>query len=197
MTSADKTTFADTITALQVALLNPGQKPDPAVVAAYWALLSDMSLADFLRGAGVCGRTLRWFPKPAEIRDAAGLSLASACTEAWDAVRAAIDRWDYTTSVDFGVLVNAVVRNLGGWRFLCDRPLTDLNVWTRKEFERVYALLSRKDERELHGPPLLGAFCGEPVRIAIGGVVPEERKQIGGERLSVVRELADAKSWET
>jgi hypothetical protein len=191
MTTADRKTFGDAMTALQVAF---GQKPDVAVTNVYWALLSDLDLPDFLRGVGACGRTLKWFPKPAEIREAAGVSPASACAEAWDVVRAAIDRFDYTRSVDFGVLVNAVIRNLGGWRFLCDRSVTDLNVWTRKEFERVYALLSRKDTRELYGPALLGAFGGEPVRIAICGVVPDRQGKIGGDRLGVVRELADGKA---
>ena len=82
-------------------------------------------------------REAKFMPTPAELRAFVGLggprALEAAGIEAWEAVRKAMDDHDYTASVDFGPLANAVVRNLGGWRWLCGQKLTSMP-FIRKDF---------------------------------------------------------------
>lgn len=194
MTDEDKQTFSDGMTALGIAL---GQAVDQPMRAVYWQFLRDLDLDDYQRAVNEAGRSLKWFPKPSELRELTGESVKADAAEAWGAVRLAMDRHDYTTSVDFGPLVNAVVHNIGGWRQLCDTSIPDLE-WRRKKFEEVYAAYRMKptDEIPRGGEYLKGAFGGPPVRIQIGPVktplaLPEPPMPTNG----VVRDLANAKSY--
>lgn len=116
-------------------------------------------------------RESKFMPSPAELRAFAGVggpqAIEQAAAEAWEAVRSAMDRHDYTVSVDFGPLVNAVIRNLGGWGWLCDQKLTALP-FVRKDFERVFGLLASKPAESLNGEPLRGSMGGIPMRVQIG-----------------------------
>ena len=191
MTEQERTTFSDSMTALGVIF---GQAVDKTMRQAYWQFLRDLPMPDFLRAIEAAGKTLKWFPKPAELRELSGAGVAVNAAEAWEAVIGAMRKHDYTASVDFGPLVNAVVRNLGGWLWLCDRSERDLT-FERKKFEELYAAHATKDPAHLNGAPLLGQFGGTPVPIAIGGALPP--KQIGGNQppfVDLVRQLADDKS---
>jgi hypothetical protein len=140
----------------------------------------------------------KFMPAPAELLALAGKVGPKAMTlrtaEAWEAVRAAMDRYDYTANVDFGPHVNAVIRNLGGWRLLCAKSIHDL-VWVRKEFEKLYEAFDGKDMGE-RGEFLRGEFRDAPVvAVAIGGVkaplsLPAKREALN----ELVRELADGKA---
>jgi hypothetical protein len=143
----------------------------------------------------------RFMPAPAELLTLAGRGRNTEVegAEAWETVRRAVDEHDYTASVDFGPLVNAVVRNLGGWDRLCRLDLEALNVWARKEFERIYAAFSPKDPAALNGDPHIGAFKGRPVPIRIGGKLPVRRIEAAtgtmlAETRNLVRELAESKA---
>jgi hypothetical protein len=73
-------------------------------------------------------------------------------------------------------------------------PTAELDVWGKKEFERVYALLATQPAESLNGAPLAGHFGGAPVRIAIPGHVPPRQIE-GGDRVApIVRQLADGAS---
>jgi hypothetical protein len=189
MTDTDKAKFTDALTLLGVA---QGARPDAAVIPAYWMFLRDLELTAFLRACGVAGRTLKWFPKPSELRELALGSITGRAALAWEAVMGAIRKYSYTTSVDFGPLVNAVVRALGGWLWLDDKT-TDELVWVRKDFERVFEDFALRAPEQLHGAPLLGQFGGPPVRIAIAGEAEPRGALTESGRLDIVRELADAK----
>jgi hypothetical protein len=163
--------FAKGIGALALSFGRPIDQP---LLEAYWLLLRDLDLEQFVAAVVAAGKTLKWFPKPVEILELAGAGPTAtaalrkaAIAQAWEAVRTAMDRYDYTHSVDFGPLVNAVIRNLGGWQYLCSRSLRDL-VWDRKKFEELYEAFA-VSRCELRGDPLSGRFGGEPVRIAIPG----------------------------
>lgn len=191
MTDADKTEFSDSITKLAVAL---SQVPSKPMLQAYWDFLRDLELSDFRRAVTEAGRESRFFPKASELRDLAGRSRVADIANAWEAVRTAMDRYDYTHSVDFGPLANAVVRNLGGWQALCAKSIPELT-WIRKDFERVYEAFVSTETSALRGEPLRGAFGGTPIRVAIAGVLPPlqlEARQNGVS--AVVRQLAEAKS---
>lgn len=171
-----------------------------AAVEGYWMALRSMDEHTF---AAVTARALtecKFMSTPSELLALSGRarSLPAEAALAWEVVRQAMDRHDYTTSVDFGPLVNSIVRNLGGWVALCDASVPDL-VWRRKDFERLYEEFAAKAIDAERGAPLRGSFGGAPVRIAIGGALPpaqiEARPTNGsGELRALVRELAEEKS---
>jgi len=170
MTDADKQSFADGLTALGVATRQPVTDAQRQV---YWMALRDLELADFQRATMACLQTCKFFPAPAELRAAAGKAPALLAVQAWTHVRAAMDKWDSDYSVDFGPLVNATVRNIGGWMWLCEQTLPQL-AWAQKNFERVYQQLATADPTTLHG----AALCGRDVM----AVVPLRFEPAAGQR---------------
>ena len=169
---------------------------EPLMRAFIWGL-EDLEESSLRRAFARAITDCKFFPVCAEIRELCGVpKKTDDAILAWGAVRRAIDQHDYTTSVDFGALVNAVVRNLGGWVRLCDLGREELDVWARKEFERIYAAFSEKDPATLHGEALQGAFDGRP------GHHPHRRKSPAtaglaapaGDISDLVRELAESKS---
>lgn len=163
----------------------------------YWLALEELTEAELKSAVRVAVTTQKFMPSPAELLAFAGHGKiqASAIAEAWEAVRTAIDCHDYTASVDFGPLVNAVVRNLGGWDRLCRLDLEALNVWARKEFERIYEAFASKDVGMLNGAPHRGAFHGPPIRISIGGKLPPKQIEAPTNGVaSALRGLAEEKS---
>lgn len=166
-------------------------------VEGYWIALGELEESDFKTAVSRALRECKFMPAPMELLAFAGKAKNTTAdvAEAWQAVRAAIDRNDYTDSVDFGPLVNAVVRNIGGWQYLCDLKIPALDVWARKKFEEIYLAFCDKDPATLHGEPHIGFLKLPPVPIAIGGKFPP--KQIEGKRpnsIDLVRQLADLKS---
>lgn len=166
-----------------------------AAAQGYLLALEDLTVDEV---GMVCKRALReskFMPSPAELLAFAGKTgakvMEARIADAWDAVRGAMDKHDYTTSVDFGPLVNAVVRSTGGWVELCAKSIPDL-VWVRKEFARLYEAFAEKDTATLRGEPLRGSFGGVPVRVPIGGVTPPLALPAKrGEVADTVRALAD------
>src|SRR4051812_26325708 len=96
MTDADEIDFQDGLTALAIVT---GQAVTKPMRAAYWQFLRDLQIGDFKRAVVDAGRTLRFFPKPSEIRDLAGAGPKANALVAWDTVRAAMRRYGYTTGV--------------------------------------------------------------------------------------------------
>lgn len=196
MGPTDEKKFAATMTAL-FALYD--REPTDELMGLYWEAMRDLTAEQFSVGAGRATRELKWLPKPAEIRELAGISgprvLARQVADAWEAVCKAMRQHDYTTSVDFGPLVNAVIRNLGGWQAACAWTLPEIETWKRKEFERVYEAFANGDQSTLRGEPLAGAFPGPVARVAIAGVMPvPQLAAVPSPVSAVVRELADAHS---
>lgn len=141
-------------------------------------------------------RECRFFPSPVELRELAGVGgpkvIARQIADAWEAVVQAMRQHDYTTSVDFGPLVNAVIRNLGGWQAACRWTVSEIETWKRKEFGVLYEAFAAGPASALRGEPLAGAFTGRVERIAIGGVMPAPQLAAPPNPVSaVVRELAD------
>src|SRR4051812_2175248 len=92
---------------------------DRVLLDAYWGALAELSDEEMKRAIGQAMMRCRSMPVPAELLAFAGRAprgVAGDAVEAWEAVRRAIDVYDYTDGVDFGPLVNAVVRNIGGWQ---------------------------------------------------------------------------------
>jgi hypothetical protein len=201
METAKPRTFAATMVAL-FALYD--REATDELMDLYRDALDGLTPEQLQQGVSRAIRELKWLPKPAEIRELAGISgprvLARQIADAWEAVCKAMRQHDYTTSVDFGPLVNAVLRNMGGWSGdtgACHWTIAEIETWKRKEFERLYEAFAAGDQSALRGEPLAGAFAGPVVRVAIAGVVPPARRLESVERAPVsdlARELADGHS---
>lgn len=146
-------------------------------------------------------RECRFMPTPAELREMAGApgakaAMTKAIADAWEAVVWAIRKHSYTESVDFGPLVNAVIRNMGGWQAACGWGTAERDTWKRKEFASLFEAFSTSPPASLRGEPLAGAFGGRVYPVAIAGAMPERRlAAVPNEAAQMIRELAEAKSW--
>lgn len=169
-----------------------------AGIEGYWLTLQGLGEDELANATKRALAECRFMPAPAELLALAarGRSLTADMAVAWQAVRRAINVHDYTDSVDFGPLVNAVVRNLGGWLRLCALGREDLDVWARKEFERIYTAFVEKDPATLNGDPHMGEFKTPPVPIAIGGVLPPQQIEPPGNNgvRQLIGQLAREKS---
>jgi hypothetical protein len=195
MTEDDRNGFMGRIAALCEI---HGKIPTEVLLDAYWGSLRDLTIAEFARAVDRAIGEIKFFPKPSELRDFAGRGSAQKllnAAAAWEVVHAAMVKYDYTHSVDFGPLTNAVVRNLGGWLWLCGRSLNDLT-FDRKKFEEMHQALAGTPISAERSAPLPGQFGGKPILFQIPGE-PERRlalPETESAGLALVRDLADAKS---
>lgn len=134
--------------------------------------LEGIAIEDVERAVGQAIRTLKFMPKPAELREMAGeLTPATRAVMAWGVVKRAVHSVGAYGSPDFDdLVVNATIRNLGGWVDFCGRDAATFETFTRKDFERVYAQLA--DKAHLLGSDttahLKGIHDGPPKRIPTG-----------------------------
>jgi hypothetical protein len=173
----------------------------------YWLALRDLDETSLKRAVGRALQECKFMPAPSELLalSGKGRNVEAECATAWQTVRRAIDRYDYTVgTIDFGNRTNAVVANLGGWDTLCKANLAELDNpgWLRKRFEEVWQAYADLPEESLRGEPLPGAILGRHWVTGIPHVVvqvpgqPEVRRlapQGAGEVSALVRELAEAK----
>lgn len=124
-----------------------GREPSEAMVTGFWIGLQDMPLSDVNAGVRSALKSCETMPRPAHIRRLAGsaeLGSDHQATLAWQAVREALARHGTYASVEFDdPIINATIRNMGGWVELGRKPEGDFDIWTRKEFERIYQTISR------------------------------------------------------
>jgi len=117
-----------------------GRETGQAMLQGYWMGLEDLDLDDVKRGATRAMRESKFMPSVAELRELAGQILpADRAALAWEAFRKALWIHGPYASVDFDdKVINATVRNLGGWISIDDQIEQDGDKWVRKDFERVY-----------------------------------------------------------
>jgi len=98
---------------------------------------------------------LRFFPKPAELRELSGCGAVAiegqAFTE-WGRVVESIARYGRCGEPDFTEPTKGIIRSMGGWRYLCTRTFEQLNEWDRKKFIEHYN--NRVTSGNLDGPAL-------------------------------------------
>ena len=195
------------VTALAVLGATFDRKLTAPAIEGYWLALSDLDESAFRIAMKRAVTECKFMPSPSELLAFARPKVNPGvdALQTWQVVRKAIDKHDYlVATIDFGPLVNAVVRNLGGWDTLCKATLPELDNpgWLRKRFEEVYRLLATAEPTTLHGEPLTGAlpanYRNPPnVVIAIDGKPPAPRLTSVNENsnpLALVRDLADKKS---
>lgn len=191
MTDDDETEFTSRLAALME--VHGIKDPTESLFDSYWSALRDLPLTAYQVATARALRESKFFPKPAELRNLAGFGEARRklnAANAWEVVYSAMIKYDYVHSVDFGPLTNAVVRNMGGWLWLCARTTTDLT-FDRRKFEDLHQQLADTQLTAERSAPLRGQFGGRPVLFQIPG--EPERKLALTEidtTLDLVRDLA-------
>ena len=128
------------------------------VIETYWGALKDLPLADIKFAAEAALKSLEWWPKPAQLRKLAGdVGPDHRAAIAWRAVRKALNEHGTYASVNFDdPVVNATIRNLGGWVALGQKESKDFDIWVRKEFERIYQAIYATGVTQESGAYLTG-----------------------------------------
>lgn len=157
---ADRAREIETRTGLIAALAAAyGKEADQPLLMAYNMALSDLPLTAINSAVHKAIRECKFMPTAPELRELAGVMRVDArAVLAWDAVKRAVSRQGGYRSITFDdPLINATVRNLGGWERFCETERGEqFDVWLRKEFERVYASLHRTGISHEMARPLCG-----------------------------------------
>ena len=153
----DRVQFVKLITALARAF---NRDADEATFTGYELGLSDVPLDRLQQAVVRAIRERKFMPTVAELRELAGeLTPDVRAVKAWDAFQKAVVAHGSYVSVDFDdPVVNATVRNLGGWERVCGLPVSEFDKWLRKDFERCYTALCQAGIGPDAGSPLLGFF---------------------------------------
>jgi hypothetical protein len=157
-------------------------KPMPdEQLAAWYALLSDLTAEQLRRGIVQTLHTHQYagFPPLGTVRTNAlagtQVSAKDRPLAAWQALLYAIGHVGVYDSPNFDdAIINAVVRELGGWPILCDTPTEGMQ-WLEKRFCAIYsalcgANLPEEQTRRLAGTTEItnarNGYSMEPVRVA-------------------------------
>lgn len=157
MDEKDRTQFVTTINALAAQYR---VEPNPPMLTGYWMGLSDLSLDAVNRAATEALRTSEFMPTVAKIRELAGiLNPNDRAVIAWRALSKAMVKHGYYDSIEFDdPILNATIRNLGGWIEWAERSEREDKTWLRKDFDRIYVSLCRTGVSKLEGGSLTGFF---------------------------------------
>lgn len=169
------------------------QKISPATLAAYEMALEDVSPASVEQAVKAALKSCKFMPNAAELRElAGGKTSAENALIAWAAVDRATSEVGGYKSPDFlDPVVNAVIRNMGGWERFCTATVTEFDTWLRKEFLRVYELIAKRGVGDEEGAPLVGLHerhnrlngfsdRNTTVEIAVGLPAPAKRPRLDG-----------------
>jgi hypothetical protein len=144
-----------------------GKDATKILAEVWWTALEDIDDDSFARAVLAAERDCRFMPVPAEMRELAGASKAIDAAMAWEASRDAVRKYGYTHSLDFGPVVNAVIRNLGGWSKFCDLTNEALP-FERKRFEELFAMFTPRAQFLEQRPLAAGLDEAKVVRVQIG-----------------------------
>lgn len=137
------------------------RKPSAATFLAYEIGLDGIADEQLDRAANaVLSGGAEFMPTPGQLRALAvtsGLGIEAQADRAWVVLCKAIDKFGSGRSVNFrDALINATVRFMGGWVFICQRPVEEFEKWTKKDFIAAYSRFMQS------GPPaeLTGYLIG-------------------------------------
>lgn len=170
--------FNEAIGALCIAFNRPGTD---ALFSAYWMGLSDLKQSEIDSACMQAISKCKFMPVPRELRELAGeIPVEQRAILAWDAFIGAVARLGYYRSPDFyDRVINATVRNLGGWKRVCEEAgEPKFETFGRKDFERIYVSLCRSGISIEQGGRLTGEF--ELQNSASGMLVGDVLKLPGG-----------------
>jgi len=136
-----------------------GRECDETMLIAYEMGLSDLPLKTIEVAVQAALREANpHMPSPGELRELAGdVRPADRAVMAFQALKTACSRVGGFRSPDFDdPLINAVVRNLGGWTRACEMPVGEFDTWYRKDFCSVYEMFCRTGANNEQAAPLIG-----------------------------------------
>lgn len=157
-----------------------------AAIDLYLGALADVPVADLERAASRLVQQSRFFPKPAELREAAGhgvVAVADKALRAWADARNGIHEIGAYASVTFVDKTAArTIEAMGGWIAFC-KPSQD-EEWQRKEFLETYrAMDGAEGEAPARFMGLHEAANGRPPRNIVSiGPAPDAKALPSGER---------------
>ncbi len=160
MAPTDRPAFAQAITALAASFRS---ESDEAMLEGYWWALDDLQIEDVRNAVRMAMRQCKFMPAAVELRDlAGGMTPATRAMFAWSALEKTVSRHGAYETVNFDdVVINATIRNLGGWLRCCDLPAEEFDKWFRKDFERVYQAFLQSGVSPEAGSPLIGIYDQE------------------------------------
>lgn len=170
----DSQAFSQAIAALALSF---DREASDAFFEAYWLGLSDLTIEAVQKAVALAIRQCEFMPKPVDLRRLAGEQTSEQrAIAAWADVMRAVPLGAYK-HIDFAdKLINATIRNLGGWPTLVGRLVDEeAEKWTRLDFLKTYSAMSASGVNGEACLPLVGlaeqtAIGGErrnptPVRI--------------------------------
>tara|TARA_R110000803_G_scaffold210718_2_gene283413 strand:- start:31552 stop:32184 length:633 start_codon:yes stop_codon:yes gene_type:complete len=122
-----------------------GKDNSDALVRAYEIGLEGLTGEQVAAAAKRSLSSCKWMPKPVELRELAGeVAAGDRALMAYIAVEKAVTRHGGYKSVSFDdVLINAVIRSLGGWQAICSKPTTEFDSFFRPQFLKAYESLTK------------------------------------------------------
>lgn len=152
MTAADSKAFAAILHGLAEIY---GEAVSPLRAELYFRALDDLSLEDVKRAANLHSRRSKFFPKPAELREAVTGPVEDRAELAWSAVLKLVRRCGYyqePAREDWPdeQTRRAAMELYGGWHRLCEAlPGEGVGLVTAaKQFKATYGAYARREEYE-------------------------------------------------
>lgn len=193
MTKAEKDRYGGIAAAVTLLAEGYNRQATKATFHAYIAGLEGLTVAQIEDGVNRALRECKFMPSPAELRELSGeLKGQDRAVKAWMAFESAVQTQGGYRSVDFDdVVINATVRSLGGWSYVCDLPVREFDTFLREKFLKAYASLYAAGVGEEEAAPLQGLFDKENARnghapqdiqIIVTGLPPSPRapRIVGG-----------------
>src|SRR4051812_30462805 len=123
MRDSDRERFVAVINAVAASF---STEPTQALLQGYLLRVQDLPMERVEMAAKVAIRSHTRMPRPAELREVCGEApMSMLAVQAWAKVRQAAARHGAYASVDFGPIVNATIRTMGGWNRICTEELSD------------------------------------------------------------------------
>lgn len=165
MKAEDKAEFLRCINALGAVF---GREIDECLLDAYWLALGKLSSEQLRLAVSRALQDCKFMPMPCELLQRAdGASPAQRSLVAWEFAVKAIGSHGSYRSVNFSDrLINATIRNMGGWERICGLQGDELHVWARKQFAGIYEALAAAGTSAESCEPLVGRHdrqngCGD------------------------------------
>lgn len=143
-----------------LSLYYPERETSTELVEAYFIALVDLTDEQLEQAAAQAVRTLKWFPKVAELREIVGEQTAhgagvTTATEAIEQIYRTIREIGSYSSPRFDdPLLNRVVAAMGGWRELC---LSENVMADRAHMIKLYGEIASAARKEIQ----VGMFAGQ------------------------------------
>lgn len=122
-----------------------GRDLSPTLLRVYGDQFGDWSAEAWAHVVNRACADLKFWPKPVELAEMAAVSRGDAVERAWGVVEQALRSVSRYRSIDFGPVVNAAIRHIGGWEKLCNTPTAELH-FRQQDFRKALDMYSRSTQ---------------------------------------------------